>query len=104
MPLYITPQRREWVGLTSGERKILWAAANNPTQFGELLEAKLKDKEVSPLFKDIETIRKMKVDEKVNATFPKPSDEQKKVIEKLVKDKPIDEVKEILENYKALLP
>jgi hypothetical protein len=35
---------KEWKGLTSGERKILWAAANNPTQFGELLEAKLKEK------------------------------------------------------------
>ncbi len=37
-------QKREWKGLTSGECKIIWLAANNPTEFGEMLEAKLKEK------------------------------------------------------------
>ena len=42
--LRVPENKREWVGLTSGERKILWQAASNPTKFGEMLEAKLKEK------------------------------------------------------------
>lgn len=44
VPLYTAPPQREWQGLTSSERKVLWLAANNPTEFGEMLEAKLKEK------------------------------------------------------------
>ncbi len=33
-----------WRSLTSGERKILWRAARGPMEFGELIEAKLKEK------------------------------------------------------------
>ena len=35
---------REWKSLTSAERKVLWMAANNPREYGELIEAKLKEK------------------------------------------------------------
>lgn len=38
-----TPQR-EWKGLTEAERKVLWLAANNMREFGEMVEAKLKEK------------------------------------------------------------
>lgn len=34
--------QREWRGLTGAERKVLWQAANTNTQFGELIEAKLR--------------------------------------------------------------
>lgn len=44
IPLYTTPPQREWVGLTTAERKVLWMAANNNREFGELIEAKLKEK------------------------------------------------------------
>jgi hypothetical protein len=40
----VSQQVKPWKGLTSGERKILWLAASNPTEFGELLEAKLREK------------------------------------------------------------
>lgn len=36
--------KREWQNLTSTELKVLWLAANNPAEFGELLQAKLKEK------------------------------------------------------------
>ena len=36
--------QRGWKGLTATERKVLWIAANNPAEFGELLEAKLKER------------------------------------------------------------
>lgn len=35
---------REWQGLTTAERKVLWLAANNQREFGEMIEAKLKEK------------------------------------------------------------
>ncbi len=34
----------EWHNLTSTELKVLWLAANNPAEFGEFLQAKLKEK------------------------------------------------------------
>lgn len=40
-PLY---KRREWVGLTTAERKTLWNATKKPSEFGLLIEAKLKEK------------------------------------------------------------
>ena len=67
------------------------------------LEAKLKDG-TSPLLKDVQTITRMKVDEMVKAAFPKATEAQKKVIDKLVNGKPLDEVKDIIDNYTALLP
>ncbi len=39
-----TPPARTWTGLTVAERKALWIAANNPAEFGVLLEAKLREK------------------------------------------------------------
>jgi hypothetical protein len=43
------PQRDEsepapWRGLTSTERKVLWLTSNNPAEFGEFIEAKLREK------------------------------------------------------------
>jgi hypothetical protein len=43
-PLYTTPPQREWQTLTSTERKVLWKSANNPKEYADLLEAKLKEK------------------------------------------------------------
>ncbi len=34
----------QWKSLTSAERKALWLAANSPGEFGQLIEAKLKEK------------------------------------------------------------
>lgn len=36
--------QREWKGLTATERKVLWLSANNPREYGELIEAKLKER------------------------------------------------------------
>lgn len=43
-PLYSGLPQREWQGLTSAERKILFLAANNAAEFGKMVEAKLKEK------------------------------------------------------------
>ena len=40
----IQKPQREWQGLTTSERKVLWIASNNQREFGELIEAKLKAK------------------------------------------------------------
>ena len=37
-------KEREWQSLTSTERKVLWKSANNPKEYADLLEAKLKEK------------------------------------------------------------
>ena len=34
----------QWRGLTSTERKVLWLTSNNPAEFGEFIEAKLREK------------------------------------------------------------
>lgn len=39
-------KRREWRALTKSEVKVLWIAANNKAEFAELLEAKLKAKNI----------------------------------------------------------
>jgi hypothetical protein len=44
VPLYTAPPHREWQTLTSTERKVLWKSANNPKEYADLLEAKLKEK------------------------------------------------------------
>jgi hypothetical protein len=35
---------QQWRGLTSTERKVLWLTSNNPAEFGEFIEAKLREK------------------------------------------------------------
>lgn len=37
-------ERKEWVGLTTAERKALWNATKKPSEFAEMVEAKLKEK------------------------------------------------------------
>jgi hypothetical protein len=37
-------KKKEWVGLTATEIKLLRRAANNDREFAELVQAKLKDK------------------------------------------------------------
>jgi hypothetical protein len=46
IPLYTTPQRRTWVGLTDDERKEVWFSCEQqtPTTFARAIEAKLKEK------------------------------------------------------------
>ncbi len=41
-----TSQRptREWRGLTTAERKVLWNLTKKPSEYAELIEAKLKEK------------------------------------------------------------
>jgi hypothetical protein len=36
--------QREWQGLTTAETKALWNATKKPTEFAEMLQAKLKEK------------------------------------------------------------
>ena len=43
-PLYTAPPQREWQGLTTAETKALWNATKKPTEFAEMLQAKLKEK------------------------------------------------------------
>lgn len=43
VPLYAA---REWQGLTTAERKALWNATKKPSEFAELIEAKLREKNV----------------------------------------------------------
>jgi hypothetical protein len=38
------PEPVAWKGLTSTERKVLWLTSNNPAEFGEFIEAKLREK------------------------------------------------------------
>ena len=42
--LYVTPPQREWKGLTTAERKALWNVTKKPSEFAEMVEAKLKEK------------------------------------------------------------
>ncbi len=46
IPLYTAPPQREWAGLTSAERKVLWMAAETKMEFAEILEAKLREKNI----------------------------------------------------------
>lgn len=41
-----TPQgpTREWQGLSTAERKVLWNLTKKPSEYAELIEAKLKEK------------------------------------------------------------
>ena len=41
---YPSPPQREWRGLTTAETKALWNATKKPTEFAEMLQAKLKEK------------------------------------------------------------
>ncbi len=43
-PLYAAPPQREWQGLTTAETKALWNATKKPTEFAEMLEVKLRQK------------------------------------------------------------
>ena len=43
-PLYTAPPQREWQGLTTAERKALWNVTKKPSEFAEMVEAKLKEK------------------------------------------------------------
>jgi hypothetical protein len=36
--------QREWQGLTTAERKALWNVTKKPSEFAEMVEAKLKEK------------------------------------------------------------
>lgn len=38
------PAERQWRGLTTAERKVLWNATKKPTEYAELIEAKLKER------------------------------------------------------------
>jgi len=38
------PPQREWVGLTTAETKALWNVTKKPTEFAEMLQAALKEK------------------------------------------------------------
>jgi hypothetical protein len=42
--IYKEPEPAPWRGLTSTERKVLWLTSNNPAEFGEFIEAKLREK------------------------------------------------------------
>jgi len=44
VPLYTAPPQREWQGLTTAERKALWNVTKKPSEFAEMVEAKLKEK------------------------------------------------------------
>jgi hypothetical protein len=44
VPLYTAPPQREWQGLTTAETKALWNATKKPTEFAEMLQAKLREK------------------------------------------------------------
>ena len=44
IPLYTAPPQREWQGLTTAERKALWNVTKKPSEFGVLIEAKLREK------------------------------------------------------------
>jgi hypothetical protein len=44
IPLYTAPPQREWQGLTTAERKALWNVTKKPSEFAEMVEAKLKEK------------------------------------------------------------
>lgn len=37
---------RQWQGLTTAERKALWNATKKPSEFAEMIEAKLREKNV----------------------------------------------------------
>lgn len=39
---------RQWVELTTAERKALWSATKKPSEFAELIEAKLREKNERP--------------------------------------------------------
>jgi hypothetical protein len=69
------------------------------------LEAKLATKvDGSPLFKDIKAMAEMAIKDLVAKAFPKPTDDQKKAIDSMIKGKSIEEVTSLLDTYKALLP
>ena len=36
--------KHQWVGLTTAERKALWNVTKKPSEFGVLIEAKLREK------------------------------------------------------------
>lgn len=36
--------RKDWKGLTTAERKVLWNATKKPGEFAEMIEAKLKER------------------------------------------------------------
>lgn len=40
----LSESEREWKGLTTAERKALWNVTKKPSEFGEMVEAKLKEK------------------------------------------------------------
>jgi hypothetical protein len=44
LPLYTAPPQREWQGLTTAETKALWNATKKPSEFAEMLQAKLREK------------------------------------------------------------
>ncbi len=41
---YTAPPQRKWQGLTTAERKVLWTLTKKPSEYAELIEAKLKGK------------------------------------------------------------
>jgi len=43
-PLYTAPPQREWRGLSTAEVKALWNVTKKPTEFADLLQAKLREK------------------------------------------------------------
>ncbi len=43
-PLYTATPQRKWQGLTTAERKVLWTLTKKPSEYAELIEAKLKEK------------------------------------------------------------
>jgi hypothetical protein len=40
----LSEPEREWKGLTTAESKALWNVTKKPSEFGEMVEAKLKEK------------------------------------------------------------
>jgi len=43
-PLYTTPPRREWVGLTDAEAQLIYDMGRTPSGMMEMVESKLKEK------------------------------------------------------------
>jgi len=48
IPLYTTPPRREWVGLTDAEAQLIYDMGRTPSGMMEMVESKLKEKNTWP--------------------------------------------------------
>ncbi len=42
-PLYLAPPQREWKTITSAQRKVMWNMTKKPSEYGLMVEEKLKE-------------------------------------------------------------